>query len=181
MTLVGKRRLLSIIRPAIALAFLLFAVGCSEPSSTQRLSGSIFGTSWNLTFHSSPEGLTPDQVESVVVGAFMVVDDSMNNYRDDSTISRLNALDANQVYEVDWDFALVFNTALDIYYATGGAYDPSVSPLVNLWGFGPKGVTQKPSQDALAALEPVIGLEEFAWDLSTRTFVKQHAQAELDF
>lgn len=181
MTSVGKRRPLSITRPAIALAFLLFAAGCSDSSSTEKLSGRIFGTSWNLTFHTSPEGLTPDQVESAVMDAFRVVDDSMNNYRDDSTISRLNALDANQVFEVDWDFALVFNTALDIYYATGGAYDPSVSPLVNLWGFGPKGVTQRPSEDALDALEPIIGLEEFAWDLSTRAFVKQHAQAELDF
>jgi thiamine biosynthesis lipoprotein ApbE len=88
MTSVGKRRPLSITRPAIALAFLLFAAGCSESSSTEKLSGRIFGTSWNLTFHTSPEGLTPDQVESAVMDAFRVVDDSMNNYRDDSTISR---------------------------------------------------------------------------------------------
>lgn len=163
------------------LAFLFFTASCSEQADTQKLSGGIFGTTWNLTYIDRPEGLTRGQVESAVLDAFAVVDDSMNTYRPDSTISRLNATDAMEVFEVDWDFALVFNTALDIYYATAGAYDPSVSPLVNVWGFGPQGVTQRPAPKLLQALEPVVGLEEFAWDLSTRAFVKKHAKSELDF
>ena len=171
----------SIRRPALALAFLLLVVGCGDNSTTQKLSGSVFGTTWNLTYLDAPEGVTPDQVEAAVVGAFAVVDDSMNNYRADSTISELNALDAMTVFEVDWDFALVFNTAFDIYTATDGAYDPSVSPLVNSWGFGPKEVIRRPSSEAIEALAPIVGLEEFAWDLSTRAFVKKHAKSELDF
>ena len=163
------------------LAFLLLVVGCGENSTTQKLSGSVFGTTWNLTYLDAPEGVTPDQVEAAVVGAFAVVDDSMNNYRADSTISELNALDAMTVFEVDWDFALVFNTAFDIYTATDGAYDPSVSPLVNSWGFGPKEVIRRPSSETIEALAPIVGLEEFAWDLSTRAFVKKHAKSELDF
>ena len=163
------------------LAFLLLVVGCGENSTTQKLSGSVFGTTWNLTYLDAPEGVTPDQVEAAVVGAFAVVDDSMNNYRADSTISELNALDAMTVFEVDWDFALVFNTAFDIYTATDGAYDPSVSPLVNSWGFGPKEVIRRPSSETIEALAPIVGLEEFAWDLSTRAFVKKNAKSELDF
>lgn len=171
----------SIRRPALALAFLLLVVGCSEKATTQKLSGGVFGTTWNLTYLDAPEGITRDQVETAVLGAFAVVDDSMNNYRADSTISDLNALDEMTVFEVDWDFALVFNTAFDIYTATDGAYDPSVSPLVNLWGFGPKEVIRRPSSEAIEALAPIVGLEEFAWDLSTRAFVKKHAKSELDF
>ena len=171
----------SIRRPALALAFLLLVVGCSDNTTTQKLSGGVFGTTWNLTYLDAPEGVTPDQVEAAVAGAFAVVDDSMNNYRADSTISELNALDAMTVFEVDWDFALVFNTAFDIYAATDGAYDPSVSPLVNLWGFGPKEVIRRPSSEAIEALAPIVGLEELAWDLSTRAFVKKHAKSELDF
>ena len=168
-------------RPAVALAFLLLVVGCNENSTTQKLSGGVFGTTWNLTYLDAPEGVTPDRVEAAVADAFAVVDDSMNNYRPDSTISELNALDAMTVFEVDWDFALVFNTAFDIYTDTDGAYDPSVSPLVNLWGFGPKEVINRPSSEAINALAPIVGLEEFAWDLSTRAFVKKHAKSELDF
>lgn len=169
-------------RPAVALAFLLFAVGCSDQAESDRLSGGIFGTTWNLTYVDAPEGVTREAVQTTVLEAFSVVDDSMNNYRSDSTISRLNASDAMQVLEVDWDFALVFNTALDVHIATDGAYDPSVSPLVDAWGFGPNGrLTDRPSIAAIEALQPIIGLEEFAWDLTTRTFVKKHDESELDF
>jgi len=153
---VAKTIWMSIRRPAVALAFLLLVVGCAENSTTQKLSGSVFGTTWNLTYIDAPDGITRDQVEAAVVGAFAVVDDSMNNYRADSTISELNALDAMTVFEVDWDFALVFNTAFDIYTATDGAYDPSVSPLVNLWGFGPKEVIRRPSSEAIEALAPIV-------------------------
>ena len=168
-------------RPAIALAFLLFVAGCGDEKKAEKLSGGIFGTTWNLTYHDAPEAVTAKQIEQAVVEAFAVVDESMNHYRPDSTISRLNEVDAMTVFEVDWDFALVFNTTLDIHASTDGAYDPSVSPLVNLWGFGPQGVSSKPSQSAIEALEPIIGLDEFAWDLSTRAFVKKHRNAALDF
>ena len=96
------------------LAFLRLVVGCDQGSTTHKLSGAIFGTTWNLTYLNAPEGVARDQVEKAVVGAFAVVDDSMNNYRSDSTISRLNALEAMTVFEVDWDFALVSNTAFEI-------------------------------------------------------------------
>jgi thiamine biosynthesis lipoprotein len=105
----------------------------------------------------------------------------MNHYLPSSTLSELNRLPAMEVMEVDWDFALVFNTALDIYYATDGAYDASVSPLINLWGFGPEGVTKRPTDEEIAAVEPFVGLDEFAWDLSTRGFVKRDSKATLDF
>ena len=163
------------------LAFLLLVIGCNENSTTQKLSGGVFGTTWHLTYLDAPEDVTREQVQAAVVGAFAVVDDSMNNYRADSTISRLNALNAMTVFEVDWDFALVFNTAFDIYTATDGAYDPSVSPLVNLWGFGPREVVNRPSPEAIEALAPIVGLEEFAWDLSMRALVKKNAKSELDF
>ena len=50
-----------------------------------------------------------------------------------------------------------------------------------MWGFGPKEVIRRPSSEAIEALAPIVGLEEFAWDLSTRAFVKKHAKSELDF
>jgi len=74
---------MSIRRPAVALAFLLLVVGCAENSTTQKLSGSVFGTTWNLTYIDAPEGITRDQVEAAVVGAFAVVEASMNNYHAD--------------------------------------------------------------------------------------------------
>jgi thiamine biosynthesis lipoprotein len=168
-------------RPAIVLAFLLLLSGCQKSPEGVQLSGPIYGTQWSLIYHGADESITEEKVRDAVLEAFSVVDGSMNHYLPSSTLSELNRLPAMEVMEVDWDFALVFNTALDIYFATEGAYDPSVSPLINLWGFGPGGVTRRPTDEEIAAVEPVVGLDEFAWDLSTRGFVKRHTKATLDF
>lgn len=167
--------------PAIVLAFLLLLSACQKAPEGVHLSGPIYGTQWRLIYHGASEPLTEDMVQEVVLEAFSVVDESMNHYSPGSTLSKLNRLPAMEVMEVDWDFAFVFNSALDIYYATDGAYDPSVSPLINLWGFGPEGVTKRPTDEEIDAVEPFVGLDEFAWDLSTRGFVKRHAKATLDF
>ena len=163
------------------LAFLLWLSGCQKSPEGVQLSGPIFGTQWSLIYHGAYESVTEEKVEEALFEAFSVVDDSMNHYLPSSTLSELNRLPAMEVMEVDWDFALVFNTALDIYCATDGAYDPSVSPLINLWGFGPEGVTKRPTDEEIAAVEPFVGLDEFAWDLSTRGFVKRDTKAALDF
>ena len=115
-------------RPAIVLAFLLWLSGCQKAPEGIQLSGPIFGTQWSLVYHGVvDESVTEERVKEALLEAFSVVDDSMNHYLLSSTLSELNRLPAMEVMEVDWDFALVFNTALDIYYATDGAYDPSVS------------------------------------------------------
>ena len=163
------------------LAFLLWLSGCQKAPEGIQLSGPIFGTQWSLIYHAADESVTEETVNEALLEAFLVVDDSMNHYRPSSTLSELNRLPAMEVMEVDWDFALVFNTALDIYYATDGAYDPSVSPLINLWGFGPEGLTKRPTNEEIATVEPFVGLDKFAWDLSTRGFVKRDTKATLDF
>ena len=168
-------------RPALALAFLLCMAGCQQSPDVTRMSGPIFGTQWHLTYHGAGTVVDEQVVTQLIQDAFAVVDGSMNHYQPDSMLSRLNAAEAQTAMEVDWDFALVFNTALDIYYATDGAYDPSVSPLINLWGFGPKGPTRRPSGNQLEETQKFVGLNAFAWDLSSRTFVKRDAMAMLDF
>ncbi|MDC0973387.1 FAD:protein FMN transferase [Luminiphilus sp.] len=181
MILAVKQRLNCIARPAIVLAFLLCLGACDSSPKKVQLQGGVFGTTWHVTYHGEPDGLTDKDVEAAITSAFSVVDDSMNNYRASSTLSQLNRLPAGQIFEVDWDFALVFNAALDIHHATAGAYDPSVSPLINLWGFGPEGVTESPTDDQLAIARSHSGLNQFAWDLSDRSFLKRNTRATLDF
>ena len=181
MILAVRQRLKCTARPAIALAFLLCLGACDSSPKKVQLKGAVFGTTWNVTYHGEPDALTDNDVEQAITGAFSVVDDSMNNYRESSTLSQLNSLPAGEVFEVDWDFALVFNTAIDIHQATAGAYDPSASPLINLWGFGPEGVTESPKDEQLAIAKSHSGLNQFAWDLSDRSFLKRNTRATLDF
>ena len=136
--------------PALVLAFCCL-VGCGTDSRPVQLSGSIFGTSWSLSYLGAPDAVSPAQVKAELDAAFALVNRSMNHYDPASLISTFNASDANVSIQVDWDFAYVLSSALEISAATGGAYDVSVSPLANLWGFGPEEPAGFPAAAAAAA------------------------------
>ena len=94
MILAVKQRLNCIARPAIVLAFLLCLGACDSSPKKVQLQGGVFGTTWHVTYHGEPDGLTDNDVEAAITSAFSVVDDSMNNYRASSTLSQLNRLPA---------------------------------------------------------------------------------------
>jgi len=73
-----------------------------------------------------------------------VINQSMSTYLPDSEISRFNAIDnTRDKLAVSDDFLQVMLTARDIYEKTGGAWDGTLKPLVNLWGFGNTPQTQQ--------------------------------------
>ncbi len=72
------------------------------------------------------------------------VNRSMSTYREDSEISRFNALAPDTWFEVSADFHAVLSTAMAVGWQSEGAYDVTVAPLVDLWGFGPAGQVGTP-------------------------------------
>ena len=171
-------------RPAVALAFcfLLSACGAGTKDSSIKLDGPVFGTRWHLTYLDNPEGPVPTAtVEAAVLEAFAVVNDSMNHYDPDSVLSEFNRLEASKIIEVDWDFTYVLESAIDISLRSAGAYDPTVSPAVNLWGFGPEGPSTVPSASELESAVAVVGISRLVWDPTTRSLMKRADGVRLDF
>ncbi len=83
---------------------------------------------------------------------------SMSTYDPQSEISRFNGAKTDQPVAVSDDFATVMRISQKIYNLTQGAWDGTVAPLINLWGFGPKGqLTQVPSAEAIEAGQEVVG------------------------
>jgi thiamine biosynthesis lipoprotein len=66
------------------------------------------------------------------------VNRQMSNYQPDSEISRFNRAPAKIPFKVSADFAKVLRLALDLSRQSNGAFDPTLGPLINLWGFGEK-------------------------------------------
>ena len=92
--------------------------------------GEVFGTTYHLTYRH-PEG--KDLHEGVLerLGEF---DRSLSTYNSDSLISRINRNEPDVV--MDHYMMKCLGTALEISKATGGAFDITVGPLVQAWGFG---------------------------------------------
>ncbi len=123
-------------------------------ASFLSLTGQGLGTTWNVTAHV-PDGVRRDDVEAAVVAALQDVDEGMSTWRDDSDLARVRA-QAGPV-SVRPDTAEVVRAALALAEDTGGAFDPTVQPLMALWGFFKVPRTTWPTEEELAAARARVG------------------------
>ena len=99
----------------------------NAPAPYQKASGLIFGTMYSVTYQSKTD------LKSSIDSMLKVFDGSLSPFNDTATISRINR---NERVIADELFATVFRKSLEVSEATGGAFDITVAPLVNAWGFG---------------------------------------------
>ena len=109
------------------------------------------------------------------------INKSMSIYRKDSEISRFNALKiVGQRFKVSRDFAKVIKKSKELYRLTGGAWDGSIYPLVNLWGFGKtERKNRPPAKEKIASLLINVGFENI--DLVDKKYLlKKKASISID-
>jgi len=112
----------------ISLFCILFFT-CKESQSLHKLTGPVFGTTYNIQYYSN----TKKDFSAAIDSLFAVVNLSMSNYQDNSVISKLNK---NESYTLEPHFVTVFNASKTIYNQTNGVFDPTIGSLVNYWNFG---------------------------------------------
>ncbi|MFN8208659.1 MAG: FAD:protein FMN transferase [Bacteroidales bacterium] len=113
----------------ILISLYIVLPGC-KPREYFFLQGTAQGTSYQIKYADAAAIDYSEQVDSIL-DAF---DMSLSTYKPNSIISRMNMNDA-AVRADEW-FTEVFNKAMEVSEATGGAFDITVGPLVNAWGFG---------------------------------------------
>lgn len=116
----------------------------------QHNSGNIFGTTYSFTYQSE------DDLHDQILKELDKVDASLSTFRENSVISKVNR---NEDVSLDKMFVEVFTMAEKIAKDTDGAFDYTVAPLVNLWGFGFK-TGSKPSKQVIDSLMQVTGYEK---------------------
>ena len=142
-----------------AFPFLLALSACSSAPRDAALAGQTMGTTYSIRLADSPlDRGALRRLQGDVDAALAEVNRQMSTWDPGSEISRFNRAGANEPVAISPDFQLVVRRALEIAEATGGAFDPTVGALVNLWGFGPDGLRRAPpTPDQIAAARAVIG------------------------
>lgn len=120
-----RRRLFWLALLLIATIWIVAYRNQTAPFQTE--SGMIFGTFYNITYQKH------NSLKKEIEAELRRVDASLSTFNDTSTISRLNR---NEEYILDTLFNHVFNNSMYISEETRGAFDITVAPLVNAWGFG---------------------------------------------
>lgn len=157
------------------LVFLLFLivgtiiiVGQNKPTfRTQQ--GKIFGTLYTVTYEHNAD------LQTEIVAAMQAVDNSLSPFNKQSIITAINNNDST---EVDSLFSEVFHTAKQIHAESHGAFDPTVAPLVNAWGFGFKKGADV-SSATIDSLCQLVGFDRIVLD--GKQVSKADERIQLDF
>lgn len=105
----------------------------------QRLSGFTMGTSFEVQIPDIPRGVRPDQIAEEIADLLNHLDrEVFSTYAPDSELSRFNRHAVGTPFIASTELIEVMTLAREIAQLTSGAFDPTIGPLVNLWGFGPE-------------------------------------------
>jgi thiamine biosynthesis lipoprotein len=146
----------------IGVAF--FIASCSEPAPKSKLvmvQGKTMGTYYQVTVvlgeeQQSKPAYTLSALQLKIDEKLELVNDQMSTYRPDSELSSFNQTEESLI--VSADTAYVVQSSLTIFELSKGAFDVTVGPLVNLWGFGPDKKPNKiPSKALIASQTKRVG------------------------
>jgi thiamine biosynthesis lipoprotein len=129
--------LLSPIACVLLVVLVLVVAGCGDRANVLVLHGATMGTTYNIKLADPPEELDPGALQQRIDALLDEVNGLMSTYRPGSELSRFNASPSTDWYPVSPELVRVVAAAQEVSKATDGAFDVTVGPLVNLWGFGP--------------------------------------------
>ena len=101
--------------------------GCGNSSAWYRAEGSVWATSYHITYRANR------QLDDSILHVMEQVEMSLSPFREESLVSRINR---GETDETDSLLRKIFTTSQQINLESGGMFDPTVAPAVNLWRFG---------------------------------------------
>lgn len=146
----------------------IYVIRQQQNTPYQRDEGFIFGTIYHITYQSDVN------YQKEIEAELQKVDNSLSPFNKTSIISRINR---NEDVKVDNLFAEVFQLAEKISKETDGAFDITVAPMVNAWGFGFK-TGNPPTKQTVDSLRAIVGFQKVT--LEEEHVKKQNPHIMLD-
>lgn len=168
---------------ASALLFLSLLAACGNDNTgvEYELTGSAMGTRYSVKI---AEPLAEDAREDLarkVDGVIDGIEDRMSTFIVESDVSRFNASRSTDWIEVSEEVCQAVVASRKLSEMTGGAFDITVGPLVNLWGFGPDTVElAPPPPEEVAAAKARVGYQRLHADCSRPALRKDAPDVYID-
>jgi thiamine biosynthesis lipoprotein len=149
---------------SFALAFLVLFSNCSQKSVDVKLEQTVFtgatmGTSYNIKIvEPTSADFDHDALHADIKNLLQNINQQMSTYIESSDLSLFNQAPANEWVEVSKNLVDIFVVANELSEKSSGAFDITVGPLVNLWGFGPEhNESELPSDEDIRKRKALIG------------------------
>lgn len=160
----------------------LSCFGC-EPSSLAQheYSGATMGTTFKVKVVVAADQEPAEDLSQQLQQVLDDIEGQTSTYLRESELSRFNEHISTDWTRVSQQLCRRVEQALKISQKTNGAFDITVGPLVNLWGFGPTGGRDKPPEDAeIDALLARVGFDKLQSDCEVPALRKAHARLFVD-
>ena len=131
-------------------------VGCSE--RVEEFGGPTMGSRYSVKYLRGSDGPALAEAQAATEAILAEVDQQLSTYRSDSLISRFNALPAKGCQSMPESLLGLVRFGEQLSLQSAGAFDLTLEPLLNLWGFGPQSRgEQVPSAEQIAEARERVG------------------------
>lgn len=132
------------------ISILFVFLSCKPQEEYRSVAGATWGTTYHITYKSDRD------LNDSITHQMQLIDNSLSPFNNESLITKINRGDS---VVADSLFSEVFALSQQVCSISGGAFDPTISPLINLWGFGYKqGTDSMPSPSQIADALASVGI-----------------------
>jgi thiamine biosynthesis lipoprotein len=180
----GPPRLRRLVLPGLFVAALFAVFFFRQPDRTAPrqwvLTGSTMGTTYTVKIvvqdrDDDAQARLAVMIDTVLAG----VNNAMSTYIESSEVSAFNRHGAGD-FAASRDLLDVVAEAQRVARLSGGAFDITVGPLVDVWGFGPLGAVEAPSDETIGRLLAVTGFEHLQVDRESGVLRKSSPEVRID-
>jgi thiamine biosynthesis lipoprotein len=170
----SRQTLVALAASIMLLAAVAAARLISQPADpVVELTGSTMGTTYSVKIDAEMAAVDQNRLRDLVERRLRGLNALMSTYDSASELSRFNRHASTAPYRVSPELIEVLALAHEIGERSDGAFDVTVAPLVDAWGFGPDGrPLVEPSESEIAGLRQHVGYERIAVDSSQGTVSK---------
>ena len=168
--------------PAGALS-LVGRTGMAQVSSPNSMSGRIMGTGYSVTLGAQTQSV--NSLHQIVLNELSAVDNTMSTWRPESEISKFNRSVNLEWQSIPHAMMQVIQHGMQTSKNSKGAFDTTIAPLVNAWGFGANslhstGGFKKPSVSEINAATSQVGYQEIDLEFANNKLRKRKDYVQLD-
>ncbi|MDF7822401.1 FAD:protein FMN transferase [Pontiellaceae bacterium B12227] len=132
----------------------------SQSVTNPAMGGETMGTGYSIIITGKLKESQLKEISTQVIKTLADVNKQMSTWDPESEISRFNHARSVEPFPCSEEFAMVVGSALELSRKTKGAFDPTLQPLLNLWGFGSEaGESNIPDDETIAVIKEITG-----WD-----------------
>lgn len=155
----------AVLQPVIAVALAAALTGCLHSERIEEFGGPTMGSTYSIKYVRN-DGVAPQtELKAATEAILAEIDQQMSTYRDDSLIEQFNQAPAGTCQTMPEGVLQLVRAGDRLHEESQGAFDLTLEPLLDLWGFGPRGKGEAvPSEEKLAEVRQHVGQQHLRID-----------------